>query len=107
MKAFIFYNPNLPAVQERFPNINERLEKAGTIDNGQGIAVKNAAGETGVYFATDEDGRYKNLIGMLRKCFDKGFRNFSVLADDSYTEGALAGLSQILTNTEGEQVSVS
>lgn len=107
MKAFIFYDANLPAVQERFPNINERLANAGTIEYGQGIAIKNAAGETGIYFATNDDGRYKHLIGMLRKCFDKGFRNFSVLSNDSYTEGALAGLSRILTNTEGEQVSVN
>ncbi len=107
MSVYIFYDINVSEVRERFPDISERLAKAGVIEHGQGIAVKNAAGETGIYFSTDEEGRYKNLIGMIRKCFDKGFRNFSVLADDSYTEGALAGLSQILTSTEGEQVSVS
>lgn len=104
MKAFIFYDANLAAVQERFPSINDRLASAGTIENGQGIAIKNAAGETGIYFATDHQGRYKDLIGMVRKCFGKGFRNFSVLSDDSYTEGALSGLSHILSSTEGEQV---
>jgi len=107
MNAYIFYDTNLRAVQERFPNISERVVKAGAIEPGQGIAVKNAAGDTGIYFNSDEEGRYKNLINMLRKCFDKGFRNFFVLYDDSYNEAALNGIASLMSTHQGETITVN